>query len=47
MLKKKSRLKEIKISGYKSLGTDIQPIFPAVRPFSSMMHLRKRIEERI
>ena len=26
MLKKKSRLKEIKISGYKSLGTDIQPI---------------------
>ena len=26
MLKKKSRLKEIKISGYKSLGTNIQPI---------------------
>lgn len=26
MLKKKSRLKEIKISGYKSLGTDMQPI---------------------
>ncbi len=26
MLNKKSRLKEIKISGYKSLGTDIQPI---------------------
>ena len=26
MLKKKSRLKEIKISGYKSLGTDTQPI---------------------
>lgn len=25
-MKKKSRLKEIKISGYKSLGTDIQPI---------------------
>ena len=26
MLEDKSRLKEIRISGYKSLGTDVQPI---------------------